>query len=160
MKKQIKMYFCQLNSLHIIIAISMVRLSVWVTKWLGSSSGTTGAPATSQSVHIILCPYVKLMQTSRLYTPSVCVYACVHSVVSNSLQPCGLYIIHQAWLSMGFPRQERWSSLPFPTPGDLPNPGIETASPASANRVFTTWETCTCAMFSHSVMPDSLRLHR
>ena len=27
---------------------------------------------------------------------------------------------------MGFPRQEYWSGLPFPTPGDLPNPGIET----------------------------------
>ena len=31
----------------------------------------------------------------------------------------------QALLSMGFPRQEYWSGLPFPTPGDLPNPGIE-----------------------------------
>ena len=31
---------------------------------------------------------------------------------------------HQAPLSMGFPRQEYWSRLPFPSPGDLPNPGI------------------------------------
>ena len=31
---------------------------------------------------------------------------------------------------MGFPRQEYWSGLPFPSPGDLPNPGIEPASPA------------------------------
>ena len=36
----------------------------------------------------------------------------------------------QAPLSMGFPRQEYWSGLPFPTPGNLPNPGIELASPA------------------------------
>ena len=36
----------------------------------------------------------------------------------------------QALLSMGFPRQEYWSGLPFPTPGDLPNPGIEPWSPA------------------------------
>ena len=36
----------------------------------------------------------------------------------------------QAPLSMGFPRQEYWSGLPFPFPGDLPNPGIEPASPA------------------------------
>ena len=34
----------------------------------------------------------------------------------------------QAPLSMGFPRQEYWSGLPFPTPGDLPDPGIEPAS--------------------------------
>ena len=38
-------------------------------------------------------------------------------------------IAHQAPLSMGFPRQEHWSGLPFPSPGDLPNPGIEPRSP-------------------------------
>ena len=36
----------------------------------------------------------------------------------------------QAPLSMRFPRQEYWSGLPFPSPGDLPNPGIELRSPA------------------------------
>ena len=35
----------------------------------------------------------------------------------------------QAPLSMGFSRQEYWSGLPFPSPGDLPNPGIEPGSP-------------------------------
>ena len=34
-------------------------------------------------------------------------------------------VAHQAPLSMGFPRQECWSGLPFPSPGDLPNPGIK-----------------------------------
>ena len=37
-------------------------------------------------------------------------------------------IAHQAPLSMGFSRQEYWSELPFPSPGDLPNPGIELRS--------------------------------
>ena len=37
----------------------------------------------------------------------------------------------QAPLSMGFPRQECWSGLPFPSPGDLPDPGIEPVSPES-----------------------------
>ena len=36
----------------------------------------------------------------------------------------------QAPLSMGFPRREYWSGLPFPSPGDLPDPGIEPGSPA------------------------------
>ena len=36
----------------------------------------------------------------------------------------------QASLSMGFSRQEYWSGLPFPSPGDLPNPGVEPGSPA------------------------------
>ena len=42
---------------------------------------------------------------------------------------------------MGFSRQENWSRLPFPPPGDLPNPGIEPMSPVSpalAGRFFTT----------------------
>ena len=33
-------------------------------------------------------------------------------------------------LSVGFPRREYWSGLPFPSPGDLPNPGIKPVSPA------------------------------
>ena len=37
-------------------------------------------------------------------------------------------IAYQAPLSMGFSRQECWSGLPFPSPGDLPNPGIEPRS--------------------------------
>ena len=47
----------------------------------------------------------------------------------------------QAPLSMGFPRQEYWSGLPFPSPGDRPNPGVKpvyAASPALAGRVFPT----------------------
>ena len=39
---------------------------------------------------------------------------------------------------MGFPRQEHWSGLPFPSPEDLPNPGIEPASPAMEDGFFTT----------------------
>ena len=44
----------------------------------------------------------------------------------------------QAPLSMGFPRQEYWSGFPFRSPGDLPDPGIEPASPALAGGFFTT----------------------
>ena len=39
-------------------------------------------------------------------------------------------VAHQAPLFMGFSRQEYWSGLPFPSPGDLPDPGIEPGSPA------------------------------
>ena len=55
-------------------------------------------------------------------------------------------IAGQAPLSIGFYRQEYWSRLTFPSPGDLPNPGIESqslASPELASRYFTTsatWE--------------------
>ena len=46
-------------------------------------------------------------------------------------------VAHQAPLFMGFSRQEYWSGLPFPSPGDLPNPGIEPISPALAGSFFT-----------------------
>ena len=50
-------------------------------------------------------------------------------------------VARQALLSMGFIRQEYWSGLPFPPPGDLPDPGIEPTSPADlalASRFFPT----------------------
>ena len=56
-------------------------------------------------------------------------------------------VAHQAPLSMGFSRQEYWSGLPFPSPGELPDPGIEPeslVSPSLAGRFFTpgaTWAT-------------------
>ena len=50
------------------------------------------------------------------------------SVMSNFLWPYVLYVAHQASLSKGFSRQGYWSGLPFPSPGDLPIPGIEPGS--------------------------------
>ena len=47
-----------------------------------------------------------------------------------TLQPTPWTAGPQAPLSMGFSRQEYWSRLPFPSPGDLPDPGIEPRSPA------------------------------
>ena len=59
----------------------------------------------------IVCVHVKLLSRVRLF-------ATLWTVA------------RQAPLSMGFSRQEYWSGLPFPPPGDLPNPGIEPGSPA------------------------------
>jgi len=65
---------------------------------------------------------------------------CVCSVLSISFaNPWP--IVCQALLSMGIPRQEYWGGLPFPTPGDLPNPGRELVSPVCptlAGRFYTT----------------------
>ena len=51
-------------------------------------------------------------------------------------------IAHQAPLSMGFSRQEYWSGLPCPPPGDLPGPGIESSSPAlqTDSLLLSDWE--------------------
>ena len=51
---------------------------------------------------------------------SVCVLSCFSHV---QLFANPWTVAHQAPLSMGFSRQEYWSELPFPSPGDLPNPG-------------------------------------
>ena len=59
-----------------------------------------------------------------------------HSVVSDSATPWT--VVHQAPLSLGFPRQEYWSGLLFPPPGDLSDPEIKYASPALADEFFTT----------------------
>ena len=47
-------------------------------------------------------------------------------------------VAHQALLSMESPRQEYWSGLPVPSPGDLPDPGIEPAY-TLAGGFFTAW---------------------
>ena len=55
----------------------------------------------------------------------MCVLSCVHLFATPWT------VAFQAPLSMGFYRQEYWSGLSFPPPGDLPDPGIEPASPVS-----------------------------
>ena len=69
----------------------------------------------------------------------------VASVMSNSLRPYGLYPARLLY-PWGFSRQEYWSGLPCSSPGDLPKPGVESASilsPALSGGLFTTnttWE--------------------
>ena len=55
------------------------------------------------------------------------------------------YIAHQTPLSMEFSRQEYWNGLPFPSPGDLPDPGIKLGSPALQADFY---------LLSHQVSPD------
>ena len=65
----------------------------------------------------------------------------MYAQLSNSENPCKTC---QTLLSMGLSWQEYWNGLPFPPPGDVPEPGIEPASPALASGFFTTelatWE--------------------
>ena len=61
-----------------------------------------------------------------------CYGACCGGLVAKSCPTLAApwTVACQASLSIGFSRQEYWSGLPFPSPGDLPNPGIEPGSPA------------------------------
>ena len=68
------------------------------------------------------------------FSMCACVCVCVLSHVQLSVT---LWTVaNQTPLSTKFSRQEHWSGFPFPTPGDLPNPGIKPASPAMAGRFF------------------------
>ena len=78
----------------------------------------------------------RVAQTERValtYVQCVCVCVCV--CVRARAQSCVVFATpwtaaRQAPLSVGFSRQEYWSGLPFPSPGDLPRPGTEPGSPA------------------------------
>ena len=81
-------------------------------------------------------PFVRLHQVLPglgQYGNSCSIFACY---AAKSLQSCQFFatpwtVARQAPLSMGFSRQEYWiAGLPFPSPGHLPNPGIEPRSPA------------------------------
>ena len=87
------------------VAQSWTRL-----KWLSSSSSTQINPCYVVCVCVCVCVCVLVTQLCATVTPWT--------------------LAHQASLSMGFCRQEYWSGLPFPSPEDLPAPGIKPWSPA------------------------------
>ena len=84
----------------------------------------------------------RIHQANRFYC-SKCLYVHTQSFSHVWLFSTLWTVAHQALLSMRFSRQEYWSGLSFPSPGDLPNPGIELnslKSPEFADRIFTiTW---------------------
>ena len=82
-----------------------------------------------------------------MYIICTCMYVCMLSRFSHVQLFATLWTVaHQAPLSIGFSRQEYWSGLPCPSPGNLPDPGIEPVflmSLALASGFFTTsatWE--------------------
>ena len=82
--------------------------------------------------HLAECPQGPSMLSHVTGLPSYFVRGC--SVVSDTPWT----VACQAALSIGFPRLKYWSELPFPSPGDLLHPGIESESPALVGRFFTT----------------------
>ena len=86
----------------------------------------------------------------------------VNACMLSHISPARLFatpwtIARQAPLSIGCSRQEYWSRLSFPSPGDIPDPGIESGSSRIAGRFFTIWAILVSVQFSRSVMSDSLQ---
>ena len=84
-----------------------------------------------------------VLKSSYLTPKNICIHYAVQSLnpwFVKSLQSCPTPWDPMGPLSIGFSRQESWSGLLFPFPGDLPNPQIKPASltPALAGRLFTT----------------------
>ena len=80
-------------------------------------------PQTHLSLHVCICS-----PGFHLVSPSM---FCAQPLSRVWLFVALWTVVRQAPLSMGFPRQEYWSGVPFLFPEDLPNPGIEPASPVS-----------------------------
>ena len=83
-----------------------------------------------QAPFLLLLPICPLLAGHRVPVPG----RSMHAYMLSRLSCIQLFVIPwtiacQAPLSMGFSRQEYWSGLPFLSPGDLPDPGIEPASP-------------------------------
>ena len=82
-------------------------------------------PPPDQNTHIFTLNY--LFPTAESFLKRV-KYSEVKSHSHVQLFATPWTVAHQALPSMGFSRQEYWSGLPFPSPGDVPNPGIEPRS--------------------------------
>ena len=91
------------------------------------SSGYLPNPGMEPTSPVLQADFLPLSQEGS-HTETMCV--CVsRSVMSDFCSPMD-FKAHEAPLSMEFSMQECWSRLPFPSPGDLPDPGIEPRSPA------------------------------
>ena len=73
-----------------------------------------------------------LLKSVKLTSKHQCVCVCVHACARMHMCVC-VHVSHSVMfdsLSVEFSKQEHWSGLPFPSPGDLPNPGIKPGPPA------------------------------
>ena len=88
----------------------------------------SGRPFPSSSIIYLFTLFLIRMQSDCYFIHWVTIHllllSCVQFFVTTWTVAC------QAPLFMGLPRQESWSGLPFPSPGDLPNPGLKPLSPA------------------------------
>ena len=135
--------FCIIGILNIIY--SLYSLSHRIYNSHPSSMNTQGKTCKECKLKFITCMKVKLLSHVRLFATA-------------------WTVAYQAPLSMGLSRQGYWSGLPFPSPRNLPNPGIEPRPPAlqadalpsePSGKFYSMYS----VQFSHLVMSNSLQPH-
>ena len=119
---KIKVLVTQFSSVQFSCSVVSDSATPWTAARQASLSTTN-----SQS----LLKFKSIEFASDAIQPSHPLSSPSRSVVSSSL--C------QAPLSMGFPKQKDWSGLPFPSPGDLPDPGVKLRCSHIAGKFFTAW---------------------
>ena len=109
---------------------------MWV-QFLGGEDPLEGEMATHSSILAWKIPSTEQpggLQSMRWQGSPTCIKSEVAQSCPTLCNPVDCSpsgsAVHEALLSMGLSRQEYWSRLPFPSPGDLPNPGFEPRSPA------------------------------
>ena len=120
--------------------VASVSSQMVITVPPGSDAGRSSWVHTGATLSTIGMGHLEHLITVCCGIITVCC-CCLVTKLCLCLTVCDPWIVdHQAPLSKGFPRQEYWSGLSFPSPGDLPHPGIKPAfpvSPALAGRFFT-----------------------
>ena len=112
----------------------------------------------NEAFHLIKYFMRNIIEVTDLYVPLVPSHFPVHVLSCIQLFATPWTVARQAPLSTEFPRQEYWSGLSFPSPGDLPDPGVEPTSlvsPALAGRFFTT---VPCEKSSHFETLENISL--
>ena len=130
---QLLFYNRQTNLLYIYIYGAAARLLSHL--WLSATNPMDYNPPGS-SVHEILQARLQelvVISSSRMYTHTyICIHACMPSCFSRVwLFAAPWTVARQIPLPMELFRQEYWSGLPWPSPGDLPDPHIESGSPVA-----------------------------
>ena len=120
----------QHSALCLIVVQSIGHVQFFATPWTAACQASLSFAISYSLLKLMSIELVMLfLWTNRLAIWSLVPLfgAHVHSLSRVQLFVTPWTVAHQSSLSMGFPRQECWSGLPFPSPGDLPDPGIKPA---------------------------------
>ena len=134
----------EVEEINVKMSITLVPVQKW-EKW--DLEGPGSVSETAQQL------YGEAREHSGLRTlccnlPSAQSFSSVWLLANPRTEAC------QAPLSIGLSRQEYWSGLPLPSPGDLPDPGIKPASPALAGKFFPTTNQISDSGLQARVTPD------